>query len=306
MTQNCCLRSAEQSIYSLQPLLSAVVIQTLCKSGPVTRIAIDLDGVIWRGTELIAGSDAAIHALVEAGHDVVFCTNHAQSPAMKLAALSEFGMNGLAVVTAAQAAAACCTPEQTVLILGDQSLSEVFRAAGIAAVNVDDLPADGPAPRVDMVVVGAYSVWDRSRIALAADAIRSGASFLATNDDSTFPASSPIGPRILPGNGSLIAAIAAATGVKAQVAGKPHSAMAQVLFEHFGGIDIVVGDKPETDGELATRMGAEFALVLSGVTAEADLPVQPSPTYVGANLAQIVEMILAEDANLPRRGGLPR
>lgn len=282
------------------------MIQTLCKSGPVTRIAIDLDGVIWRGTELIAGSDAAIHALVEAGHDVVFCTNHAQSPAMKLAALSEFGMNGLAVVTAAQAAAACCTPEQTVLILGDQSLSEVFRAAGIAAVNVDDLPADGPAPRVDMVVVGAYSVWDRSRIALAADAIRSGASFLATNDDSTFPASSPIGPRILPGNGSLIAAIAAATGVKAQVAGKPHSAMAQVLFEYFGGIDIVVGDKPETDGELATRMGAEFALVLSGVTAEADLPVQPSPTYVGANLAQIVEMILAEDANLPRRGGLPR
>jgi HAD superfamily hydrolase (TIGR01450 family) len=298
--ENCCRRSADQSIYSLQRLLSAGVIETLCKSGLVTRIAIDLDGVIWRGTELIVGSDTAVHALLDAGHEVVFCTNHAQSPEMKLAALSEFGINGIAVVTAAQAAAACCTADQTVLVLGDQSLSQVFVEAGIATVNVDDLPSDGPAPRVDTVVVGAYSVWDRSRIALAADAIRAGASFLATNDDATFPASSAIGPRVLPGNGSLIAAIAAATGVEARVAGKPHSAMAQVLLQHFGGIDIVVGDNAETDGELAARLGAEFALVLSGITTESDLPVTPSPAHIGSDLAGIVEGILATEANLPR------
>ena len=262
--------------------------ESLCKGYRVTRIAIDLDGVIWRGTELIEGSDSAIHALVAAGHEVVFCTNHAQSPAMKLAVLSEFGIDGISVITAAQAAAACCTPDQTVLILGDQSLSEVFFAAGIAALNVQDLPADGPAPKVDVVVVGAYSVWDRSRIGLAADAIRSGARFLATNNDATFPASGTAGPRILPGNGSLIAALTAATDVVAEVAGKPHDAMAQVLLQEFGGIDVVVGDKAETDGELAVRLGAKFALVMSGVTGESHLPVTPSPSYIGANLAELV------------------
>ena len=153
---------------------------------------------------------------------------------------------------------------------------------------MQDLPADGPAPKVDVVVVGAYAVWDRSRIALAADAIRSGARFLATNSDATFPASGTAGPRILPGNGSLIAALTAATDVVAEVAGKPHDAMAQVLLQQFGGIDVVVGDKAETDGELAVRLGARFALVLSGVTGESDLPVAPSPSYVGANLAELV------------------
>ena len=268
--------------------------ESLCKGDRVTRIAIDLDGVIWRGAELIEGSDGAIHALAAAGHDVVFCTNHAQSPAMKLAALSGFGIDGIPVITAAQAAAACCTPDQTVLILGDQSLSEVFFAAGIAALNVQDLPADGPVPTVDVVVVGAYSVWDRSRIGLAADAIRSGARFLATNNDATFPASGAAGPRILPGNGSLIAALSAATDVVAEVAGKPHDAMAQVLLQQFGGIDVVVGDRAETDGELAVRLGAKFALVLSGVTGESDLPVTPTPSYVGSNLAELVGLNLLD------------
>jgi ribonucleotide monophosphatase NagD (HAD superfamily) len=76
--------------------------------------------------------------------------------------------------------------------------------------------------------------------------------------------------------------------------------MAQVLLQHFGGIDIVVGDNAETDGELAARLGAEFALVLSGITTESDLPVTPSPAHIGSDLAGIVEGILAAEANLPR------
>ncbi|MCX6523518.1 MAG: HAD hydrolase-like protein, partial [Actinobacteria bacterium] len=71
-----------------------------------------------------------------------------------------------------------------------------------------------------------------------------------------------------------------------------HDAMAQVLLQQFGGIDIVVGDKAETDGELAVRLGAKFALVLSGVTGESDLPVTPTPSYVGSNLAELVGLNL--------------
>jgi len=297
---NSILNTAKSPIYSLEAPSGAVPAGSLCKSDPMTRIAIDLDGVIWRGAQLISGSDAAVRALLDAGHEVVFCTNHAQSPAVKLEVLNGFGISGIAVVTAAQAAAACCASGESVLILGDESLSEVFREAGILCLNVDDLPQDGPAPEVDLVVVGAYTVWDRSRIALAADAIRGGARFVATNDDATFPASSTAGPRILPGNGSLVAAITAATGVVAEIAGKPHAAMAQVLLDHFGAIDVVVGDKAETDGELAVRLGAAFALVLSGVTSASDLPVSPTPTYTAQNLSEIVPMLLAGGRDLPR------
>ncbi|MEX0768513.1 MAG: HAD-IIA family hydrolase [Microthrixaceae bacterium] len=265
----------------------------------MSRIAIDLDGVIWRGAEVIPGSVSAVNALVQGGHEVIFCTNHAQSPQAKLAVLDSFGIQGIEVVTAAQAAAARCTQNQKVLVLGDESLTEVFSQHGITAINVRDLPADGPVPVVDIVVVGAYSEWDRSRIALAADAIRAGATFLATNDDTTFPSSGLNGSRILLGNGALVAAITAATGVVAEVAGKPHAAMANILIEQFGGIDIVIGDRPETDGGLAVRLEAEFALVLSGVTRASDLPVSPEPTYVAEDLAGIVELLLPERSGLP-------
>jgi ribonucleotide monophosphatase NagD (HAD superfamily) len=50
----------------------------------------------------------------------------------------------------------------------------------------------------------------------------------------------------------------------------------------------MVGDRPDTDGLFARQMGASFALVLSGVTSTADLPVEPTPDLVGDNLEAIV------------------
>jgi ribonucleotide monophosphatase NagD (HAD superfamily) len=123
---------------------------------------------------------------------------------------------------------------------------------------------------------------------MAADAVRAGATLLATNDDATYPVTGPAGPRLLPGNGALVAAMEVAAGRRAVVAGKPHAPMADLLEGRFGPVDVVVGDKAETDGELARRLGARFGLVLSGVTAEADLPVEPEPWLVGRDLADVV------------------
>jgi ribonucleotide monophosphatase NagD (HAD superfamily) len=175
-----------------------------------------------------------------------------------------------------------------VLVLGDRSLADVFVGAGLETLLTADLPADGPVPPVDVVVVGASSDWDRSRVGLAADAVRAGARFLATNDDATYPVSGAAGPRLLPGNGALVAAVAVTSGVQPEVTGKPNPAMADLLLARYGPVDVVVGDKPETDGGLAVRLGAAFGLVLSGVTALADLPVDPVPALVGADLAALV------------------
>ncbi len=254
--------------------------------------AIDLDGVVWRGATLVPGADQAVHRLLDAGHRVVFCTNHAQSPLKKQAELVALGVPECPVVTSADAAAAACDPGSSVLVLGDPTLVEVLAAAGLDAIDVFEVPDGRPVAGVGAVVVGASSRWDRSRVGMAADAVRSGARFLATNDDATFPVSGPDGPRLLPGNGALVAAVATAAGRVPEVAGKPHDVTVTLLVERHGPVDVVVGDKPETDGGLAVALGADFGLVLSGVTRVEDLPVVPQPRWVAADLAALVDDVV--------------
>ena len=254
---------------------------------------LDLDGVVWRGDELVPGAATAVDELLGAGHRVVACTNWAQSPAHKRAALDRLGVAEFPVVTSAEAAASRCRPDDRVLVLGDPTLGDVLRDAGLEVVDAFGLPDGAPAGPVDVVVVGACSEWDRSRVGTVADALRAGARFVATNDDATFPTSGPFGARLLPGNGALVAAVSVASGVAPEVAGKPHGAMARLLESRFGPVDVVVGDRPDTDGGLAVELGADFGLVLSGITTAADLPVEPSPAWVAADLASLVATALS-------------
>jgi ribonucleotide monophosphatase NagD (HAD superfamily) len=55
----------------------------------------------------------------------------------------------------------------------------------------------------------------------------------------------------------------------------------------------MVGDRPETDGRFAVALGYRFALVLTGVTTVAD-GVQPIPDLIAADLASLVDQLLAE------------
>ena len=93
--------------------------------------------------------------------------------------------------------------------------------------------------------------------------MRDGARFVATNLDATYPV--PGG--LIPGAGSLVAAVATAAGASPEVAGKPEAPTVGLIRERYGDIGVVVGDRPSTDGALATALGWPFALVLSGVTA---------------------------------------
>jgi ribonucleotide monophosphatase NagD (HAD superfamily) len=100
----------------------------------------------------------------------------------------------------------------------------------------------------------------------------------------------------LPGNGSLLAAVATAAETRPVIAGKPHDAMCALVRDRLGRDGIVVGDRADTDGEFARALGYRFALVLSGVTRAADLPVEPEPIAVGADAADVI-------ARLTRPGG---
>lgn len=265
----------------------------MCNGAAVGTWVLDLDGVVWRGDVLVPGAAAAVDALLAAGHRVVACTNHAHSPGSKRDALDRLGVAPFPVVTAAEAAASRCVPGERVLVLGDPTLVEVLTRADLEVLDVHDLPDGAATGEVDVVVVGATSRWDRSRVGMVADAVRGGARFLATNDDPTYPTAGPHGPRLLPGNGALVAAVSVASGAAPEVAGKPYPATAELIEARHGVVDVVVGDRPDTDGGLAVALGADFGLVLSGVTTAADLPVDPAPRWVAADLASLVAAALS-------------
>ena len=98
--------------------------------------------------------------------------------------------------------------------------------------------------------------------------------------------------RARPGAGAIVAARVAATGATPEVAGKPHRPICDVVLDRVGEGGIVVGDRPDTDGLFARALGWEFALVLTGVTSEADLPTDPEPDRVATDLASLVKAYL--------------
>src|SRR6185437_5895486 len=217
---------------------------------------VDLDGVVWLTGEGIPGSADAIDRLRRAGRRVVFATNNsALTTAELVARLAGVGVDTdpADVVSSAHAAAGLVDPGATVLTVADPGVAEALEARGCTVVD------DGPA---DAVMVGWTRRFDFDRLTAATRAVYGGARLIGTNDDPTHP--TPSG--LIPGGGSLLAAVATATGTTPVVAGKPHQPMADLIVDRTGPVAVVVGDRPATDGLLARRLRAPFALVLSGVT----------------------------------------
>ncbi|MHB8466123.1 MAG: HAD-IIA family hydrolase [Acidimicrobiales bacterium] len=239
---------------------------------------LDLDGVVWLAEDPIPGAAEAVTALRARGERVVVATNNSFLPvADYLAKLERHGIPTVAddLVTSAQAAGTLIHPGERVLVCGGPGVREVVAARG--ATEVTEAPADA-------VIVGWTQAFDYDLLTRAMRAVRAGARLVATNADATYPM--PDG--LLPGGGSLVAAVACASGVDATVAGKPHEPIVDLIHERFGPIEVMVGDRLDTDGMLARRLGARFALVLTGVTSAADLPADPAPDVVAASLAELV------------------
>ena len=254
---------------------------------PLAAVALDLDGVVWRGALPIPGAADAVAALRAAGVGVVFVTNNA-GPVVadherKLAAMGIPAEGD--VINSPMAAARLLAPGERVLVAGGAGIEEALIAAGTTTCSYDDVDRGAV---VDAVVIGFDQAFDWERMRIASNAVRDGARFIATNTDATYPTETGLGP----GAGAIVAAVATAAGVQPTVAGKPHEPMAQLLVERRGPAGIVIGDRADTDGALARACGWEFGLVLSGVTTTTDLPVDPVPDRVADDLAGLVAQLL--------------
>ena len=253
-------------------------------------VCCDLDGVVWRGEVPIAGSAEGVARLRAAGLRVVFLTNNSSGRvADNLARLAAAGVAADAddLVTSAQAAVALLArdsagPGTKVLACAGPGVVEALHARGFE--TVDTVPADA-------VMVGWHRDFDFERLRRAADGVRSGARFIATNLDPTYPGAEGL----LPGAGALVAAVQTAGGRRPEVAGKPEPAMAALVRDRYGEPVVMIGDRPSTDGAFAGALGVPFALVLSGIVGAAgEEPIpDPRPAFVAADLGELAPQLVA-------------
>jgi 4-nitrophenyl phosphatase len=165
-----------------------------------------------------------------------------------------------------------------VYVIGEDGLRLPLMEAGFTIAE------DGAA---EIVVLGMDRTLTYDKLRRATLLIRAGASFIATNPDTTFP--TPEG--LVPGAGALIAAVTSATGIRPLVIGKPEPACFELALEKMGtcaGETAAIGDRLDTDIEGGHRAGLPTILVLTGVTTRNDVEsALIKPTWVFENLSEL-------------------
>ncbi|HUQ40371.1 MAG TPA: HAD-IIA family hydrolase [Acidimicrobiales bacterium] len=244
---------------------------------------LDLDGVVWLADDVLPGAPEAVARIRSSGERIAFVTNNSSEVVGTY--VDKLGRMGIPVgpddvITSAQAAAAMVEPGQRVMCCGGDGVVEALTTRGVEVV--DGAPADA-------VMVGWHRSFDYDELTRAMRAVRAGAVLIGTNDDPSYP----IPGGLLPGGGALVAAVAYASECEAQIAGKPHVPMVDLIAARVGAVEWVIGDRPSTDGRLAAALGARFGLVLSGVATQVPASDDSPPTAdVAADLAALVGVLL--------------
>jgi 4-nitrophenyl phosphatase len=228
----------------------------------VKHVVVDMDGVLYRGTEAIPGTAEFLAFLRQRRIGLVLATNNAtRTPQQFVDKLAGMGVRVEAheILTSSQATASylagIAPPGTRVFVVGQTGLRMALQEAGFQLVE----------EQAEFVVAGMDFEICYPRLAEATLQIRAGAHFIGTNPDRTFPSERGI----LPGAGSLLAFLEAATGVRPTIIGKPEKAMMEQALARLGAQSstaAILGDRLETDILAGQRAGMTTLLVLTGVT----------------------------------------
>jgi glycerol-1-phosphatase len=252
---------------------------------PYDALLLDLDGVLYRWPEPIAGAADAVAALRTAGKRLAFVTNNSsRTPARVAELLDSVGVEAAPeeIVTSALATATILAERgvRSAFVIGEEGLLVALEDAGVRAV-------DGPDDDVDVVVVGFDRTADYTKLKDASVLVERGVDLVASNADASFPAP---GGEAWPGAGALLATIETTTGMRGEVVGKPEAPLLErALASAGGGRPLVVGDRLDTDIAGASRLGWDSALVLTGTARREDVAASPwRPTFVVDDLSGLV------------------
>jgi 4-nitrophenyl phosphatase len=255
----------------------------------------DMDGVLYRGSTVMPYAKETLERLRRAGWQVFFATNNSTATRDEyVQRLHSLGLGGDAehIVTSAYATAHYLERldprPNDVFVVGANGLREEIRATGIAVRDAVSLPgtlppdaaaADGVDPSAmrryltsvtlpppaDTVVVGLDLHVTYAKIAEAQRCVLAGARFVCSNRDRAYP----VEGRLLPGAGTIVAAIEVATGTTAICIGKPEPFLFEEVLRRAGEREaVVIGDSTDYDMVAAHRVGARGVLILTGLTEE--------------------------------------
>ena len=280
-------------------------------------LLVDLDGVVYRGAEPIPGVAAVLADRAARGDDIVYVTNNSMHyRADYVARLSAMGcpVSAERVVSSSRATALHIVRHETgirrVLAVGAGGLERELGDVGLEVVTVGHAATrmhqegiDGwtAAGAPDAVVTGLDPNLTYLRLAAAADCIRAGARFIATNRDPVYPTERGLRP----GAGAIAAALEATTGVTPLSIGKPEPHLLELAAEAVGRTAddaVMIGDGIGTDLAAARAFGARSVLMLTGVSSRADLEALPEEARPDAVATDAAGLAAALDAIEPSPG----
>lgn len=252
----------------------------------VRTLLLDMDGVLYRGKEALPGVNELLELCAQRGIEYACITNNASmTPEEYEAKLRVMNIDVPAsrVLTSA--------------IITNRYLRDTYpRGTTIYAIGMNGLLSllfdDGyfvvDEEHPQLVVQGADFELTYAKLRTACLAIRSGARFIGTNPDTTFPSESGI----IPGAGAMILAMEAATGVKAFIIGKPQPTMFVAAMEMLGGAPdttLMIGDRLDTDILGAHAAGVHTAMVLTGVSTATEVETSAvKPDLLFADLPTLI------------------
>ena len=251
----------------------------------IDALIIDMDGVLWREETPIGSLERVFRLIDDMGLKTTLATNNSTKTVSEyLSKLASFGieLQPNQIITSSEAAANYLLgrypPKSRVYVVGEPALEQVLTERGFAVTDTD----------VEIVVAGMDRFVTYAKLRNATLFIRSGAAFVATNADRTFP--TPDG--LVPGAGSILAALQAASDVEAVVVGKPSAYMYEEAMNRMGSNPqrtLVIGDRLETDIAGGQKLNCQTALVLSGVSELIQARAwSPEPDRISQDITQLL------------------
>jgi len=252
---------------------------------------IDMDGVLWKGHRPMPGLVEFFQTLRERQIKFVLATNNAsKTPEQYVSKLAGMGVTVARdeILTSAQAAALYLRQKSAngakVFAIGEEGVRQALAETGLTLTDLYEVDAQ-------FVVCGMDHGLSWDKLATATLNIRAGARFIGTNPDVTFPTERGI----THGNGAVLAAIQAATGVAPVIIGKPEPIMYQLAMTRLGvapAETAAIGDRLETDILGAVRAGIRSVFVLSGVSSRGQLAgLDYQPTWVMQDIREVTKAL---------------
>lgn len=268
--------------------------EQLAKLRRVRAVLFDMDGVIYVGNQPLPGVQDLLDYLDATGRRWLCITNNASNTSQMFAdKLAKMGIqaNPAHILGSAEATAAWLgeqVPQKgKVIMLGMEGLRTALLNEGFTLVD-DPFEAEFAVAGINFNLV--YE--DVARIALA---VRNGARFVGTNIDPTYP--SERGQ--IPGTGSIIAMLEAATSVKPEIVGKPYPGMYELAMHRVHSQPaetMMVGDRYETDIIGATELGLVTTGVLTGISSRAVFAAgTPPPDFILSGLPALLALFQQAD-----------